>query len=241
MIASICYGLTKEINDISTFGYILSHAHPSEYGKILARNNITYGIGSLVGLITSGLVLSVSPTFAIIILGVTITIFLVFTTRFFDNANESVSLSDITSFTIGIRKLNKENVMEYLSEKISAVDLPKVLESAKYVFLKPRQKETNPLKWSALITETKQAAIVIQSIMLHKPPYMIIYWTMSLVLIFGFWDTFASTFLIKFLATVGSEKTAYLLLACIAIPALGLQEIASHVSEKIGIKTVALF
>lgn len=42
LIASFCYGLTKEINDISTFGYILSHAHPSEYGKILARNNITY-------------------------------------------------------------------------------------------------------------------------------------------------------------------------------------------------------
>lgn len=53
VIASVCYGLTKEINDISTFGYILSHAHPSEYGKILARNNITYGVGSLLGLIVS--------------------------------------------------------------------------------------------------------------------------------------------------------------------------------------------
>ncbi len=168
-------------------------------------------------------------------------LFLVFTTRFFDNANESVSLSDITSFTVGIKKLNKENVMEYLSEKINTVDLPKVLETAKYVFLKPRQKETNPLKWSALLAETKQAALIIKSIMLHRPPYMIIYWTMSLVLIFGFWDTFASTFLIDFLAKIGSEKTAYLLLACIAIPALGLQEIASHLAEKIGIKTVAIF
>ena len=47
IVASFCYGLTKEVNDISTFGYILSHAHPSEYPRILARNNITYGIGSL--------------------------------------------------------------------------------------------------------------------------------------------------------------------------------------------------
>lgn len=75
--------------------------------------------------------------------------------------------------------------------------------------------------------------MIIKSIMLHNPPYMIVYWTMSLVLIFGFWDTFASTFLIDFLAKIGSEKTAYLLLACIAIPALGLQEISSHVAEKI--------
>ena len=53
LIASICYGLTKEINDIATYGYILSHASPSEYGRILARNNITFGIGTLSGLIVS--------------------------------------------------------------------------------------------------------------------------------------------------------------------------------------------
>ena len=48
IVASICYGLTKEINDVSTYGYVLSHADPSEYGTILARNNITFGVGSLV-------------------------------------------------------------------------------------------------------------------------------------------------------------------------------------------------
>ena len=72
-IASICYGLTKEINDVSTFGYILSHANPREYGTILARNNITFGIGSLTGLVLSGVILSFSPAFAVIILGVIIT------------------------------------------------------------------------------------------------------------------------------------------------------------------------
>lgn len=42
IVASVCYGLTKEINDVSTYGYVLSHADPSEYGTILARNNITF-------------------------------------------------------------------------------------------------------------------------------------------------------------------------------------------------------
>jgi hypothetical protein len=32
---------------------------------------------------------------------------------------------------------------------------------------------------------------------------------------------------------------SYILLACIAIPALGLQEVASKLAGKIGIKTVA--
>ena len=241
IVASFCYWLAKEINDISTFGYILSHAHPSEYGKILARNNITYGLWSLAGLVLSGYILSVNPTFAVLVLGTIITGFLIFTSRFFDNSVESISVSDITSFTIGIKKLNKENVTEYISEKINAVDLQKVIESAKYVFIKPKQRATSPLKWNELIAETKSTALIIKNIMLHTPIYLVIYWTMSLVLIFWFWDTFASTFLIEFLAKIGSEKTAYILLAFIAVPALWLQELASKLAEKIGIKTVAFF
>lgn len=42
-VAAICYGLTKEMNDVSTFGYILSNAKPDEYGIILSRSNITFG------------------------------------------------------------------------------------------------------------------------------------------------------------------------------------------------------
>ena len=53
IVASICYGLAKEINDVATYGYVLSRADPSEYGTILARNNITFGIGAVCGLILS--------------------------------------------------------------------------------------------------------------------------------------------------------------------------------------------
>jgi hypothetical protein len=75
-------------------------------------------------------------------------------------------------------------VAEYISEKINAVDLQKVIESAKYIFIKPKQKATNPLKWKELISETKSTAKIIKNIMTHTPIYLIIYWTMSLVLIF---------------------------------------------------------
>ena len=40
MVATLCYGLTKELNDVTTFCYILTNANPSEYSKILSRNNI---------------------------------------------------------------------------------------------------------------------------------------------------------------------------------------------------------
>ncbi len=136
-------------------------------------------------------------------------------------------------------KINKENIKEYISERISAVDLPKVLESAKYIFLKPKQKSQSTFQWGELASETKKSAKIIYQIMSHMPIYIVIYWTMSLVLIFGFWDTFASTFLINFLDQV-KHGWSYILLACIAVPALGLQELAIKLSEKIGVKTVAM-
>lgn len=242
LIASFCYGLTKEINDISTYGYILSHASPSDYGKILSRNNITYGIGSLTWLLVSWVVLWINPTFAVIFLGVVIVWFLSFTIRFFDNSSETIEAKDIHSFTIAIRKINAENVHEYISEKINSVDLPKVLENTKYIFLKPKQKlqEQSMLKWWELLEETIKTGKFIWKIMSHRPMYIIIYWTTSLVLIFWFWDTFAATFLIDFLDSM-KHWMGYVLLAFIAIPGLALQEIAIKTSEKIGIKTVAIF
>jgi hypothetical protein len=184
IIASFCYGLAKEMNDISTYGYILSHASPSEYGKILARNNITYGFGSLAGLVLSGLILSVNPTFAVLALGIIIVGFLAFTSRFFDNADVSIGTQDIVSFTVAVKRMNKENVGEYLTEKIQAVDLPKIIENTKYIFLKPRKKEEQKMSWTELAIETKKTAKTIYQIMTSLPLHLILYWTMSLVLIF---------------------------------------------------------
>lgn len=184
IIASFCYGLAKEMNDISTYGYILSHASPSEYGKILACNNITYGFGSLAGLILSGIILSVNPTFAVLTLGVIIVGFLAFTSRFFDNADKSIEAQDIVSFTVAVKRMNKENVGEYLTEKIQAVDLPKIIENTKYIFLKPRKKEEQKISWTELAIETKKTAKTIYQIMTSLPLHLILYWTMSLVLIF---------------------------------------------------------
>lgn len=80
--------------------------------------------------------------------------------------------------------MNTENVKEYLTEKISAVDLEKVIATAKYVFLKPKQKQENKIDWKEFGGETIKTAKIIWKIMSHMPIYIIIYWTMTLVLIF---------------------------------------------------------
>lgn len=240
LVASLCYGIAKELNDISTYSYILSYASPEEYGWILANNNITYWLWSLVGLVIAWFILSINPTFAVITLGTIIIAFFFFTKRFFDNTIDTVEIKDIVSFTVAVRKINTENVQNYISEKIQAIDLPKIMNNTKYIFLKPRKIETKKIELGELISESKKTIGIILSIMTNTPIYFILYWTISLVLIFWFWDTFATTFLIDFL----NEKEpgwSYVILAGIAIPGLWLQGIAWWLAKKIWVKTVAFF
>lgn len=240
IVASICYGLTKEINDVSTYGYVLSHADPSEYGTILARNNITFGIGSLVWLVLSGVILSFNPAIAVLILGVTITWFLAFTIRFFDNSLDSVSLQDIENFRVSITRWNQENIKEYLIETIKKADLAKVLWSAKYLMIKPKEKtENSNIPWNSVWISTKKEFQIIWKIVSEKPFRLNLLWTISLVLTFGFWDTFASSFLLDFLDQV-KNGWSYILLAIIGVPGIVLQEFASKIGSKIGIKIIGM-
>jgi hypothetical protein len=88
------------------------------------------------------------------------------------------------------------------------------------------------------LKETKEGFALIYRILSKKPILITLYWTIFTVLTFGFWDTFASTFLIEYLDSVKSGWS-YILLGCIAIPAFGLQETFGKLSEKIGVLTVA--
>jgi hypothetical protein len=53
VIAAMCYGFTKEVNDITTITYVLNNSHPNQYKSIFAKNNIFFGIGSFLGLLVS--------------------------------------------------------------------------------------------------------------------------------------------------------------------------------------------
>lgn len=240
LIASICYGVTKEINDVSTYGYVLSHADPSEYGTILARNNITFGIGSLIGLVLSGAVLTLPGPIAVIFLGLVIAGFLAFTIKFFDNSLDSVSLQDIDTFRISVQKWNKEHVKEYIVETVQKADIKKVIENVKYLMIKPKQKtEGVKVPWKEISISSKKEFKIILEIFAHTPVYLWLIWAITLVLIFGFWDTFASSFLLTFLDKI-KEGWSYILLAIIWVPGIVLQEYASKLGQKIWVKTIGI-
>jgi hypothetical protein len=86
---------------------------------------------------------------------------------------------------------------------------------------------------------SKREFRIIWDIFSYSPTHMNLIWTISLVLIFGFWDTFASSFLLDFLDQV-KPGWSYVLLAIIGVPGIVLQELASKIGRKIGIKTIGI-
>lgn len=76
--------------------------------------------------------------------------------------------------------------------------------------------------------------------MVGLPYHIGLFWTMGIILIFGFWDTFATSFLIDFLASLSKPEYAYIILGIMAIPGFLLQEPFIKLSEKIGKFWVAM-
>jgi len=238
LVASICYGITQEINSVTSLSYIMNHVDPSKYAEILARNNIFTGIGMFSGLISSWLIMTFKPKLIIIALILIIAMVIYFTSHFFDNADETIQVSDIKKLKVSFKKPNIENVREYISTNIKKEDLQNIVSKTKYIFLKPK-KLAGKIKVKDLFNETISTMKVIIKILSQKPANLTIYWTIITVLTFGFWDTFAATFLVGFLDQVKSWWS-YILLWFIAIPAYLLQEPFGKMGRKIGIFPVAL-
>lgn len=108
---------------------------------------------------------------------------------------------DIKSFKVSIQKVNAENIKEYLVETVKKADIGKIIKGAKYLMLKPKQlpKKENKIPWKTVLQDTKKEFRIIWEIFASTPMHTTLIWTIILVLIFGFWDTFASSFLLEFL------------------------------------------
>jgi DNA-binding transcriptional regulator WhiA len=60
-------------------------------------------------------------------------------TKFFDNASESLSLSDVRNLKVSFQKTSIEDIKEYVSETISKDQLKDIVSKTKYIFLKPKE------------------------------------------------------------------------------------------------------
>ncbi len=245
LIASICYWITRELQDITTISYILNNWNPSQYANIIAKNNIAMWIWGLFWLILSWIILTFSPKLIIFSIILIIVLILLFTSKFFDNWEKTINLKDIYKFKVFFEKENIEWIKNDLKNKIvksvNTIELKNLIQSTKYIFIKPQVKKSW-LTFKLLISETKTTFINTYNVIKAPQSSLLIYWSIIMVLTFWFRDTFASTFLIDFLNDIKifwKWWWSYLLLWIIAIPAFWLQWFFSKLAEKHWAYTIA--
>ncbi len=250
VFAALCYWFNREINDITFLSYILSQANPSQYKKIIAQKNLFFGIWSLLWLVLSWVILSFNPKLIVIyILFIVIAIAFV-SLKFFDSKDKIINLADIKKYKVYFDKnwLNKaksditdnfEEKKDSLVQSVRSVELKEVLWTTKYIFMKPVTLKNQMLPLWELADQTRNAFIdIFKTLIYAKSSSLIVYWSFIMVLIFGFWDTFASTFLLEFLDQVKSGWS-YILLWIIAIPAFALQDPFWRLADKVWVYKIA--
>ena len=248
--AALCYWFSREINDITFLSYILSEANPSQYKKIIAQKNLFFGVGSLLGLVLSWIILSNSPRFIVVYLLFIIVAIAFVSLKFFDSKDKIINLADVKKYKVYFDKnwLNKAKsditdgfteTKDSLVKSVKSVELKEVLGNTKYIFMKPVRLKNQMLPLWELMKETKIAFIdIFKTLIYAKSSSLIVYWSFIMVLIFGFWDTFASTFLLEFLDQV-KEGWSYILLWIIAIPAFALQDPFWKLADKVWVYKIA--
>ncbi len=250
LVAALCYWFNREINDITFLSYILSKANPSQYKTIIAQKNLFFGVGSFLWLMSSGIILTFSPKWIIVYILVIFIALTFISLKFFDSKKKIIKLSDIKRFKVyfdknGLNKAKNDISDEFVERKdqvvqsVKSIDLKETLWATKYIFMKPLTLKSKMISVSELITKTKESIIdIVKTLIYAKSKSLIVYWSFSMVLTFGFWDTFASTFLLDFLDSVKSGWS-FALLGIIAIPAFVLQEPFWKLADKVWVYKIA--
>lgn len=187
----------------------------------------------------AGLILTFSPKFIIITILIFIVVLFIVAYHFFDNRDKTLELRDVKKFQVYFSKGSLTKVKENVSEVVSSIDIKKVLDGKKYIFLKPITLSQTNISFEELVAKTRESFIdTYETLKFASSRYLIVYWSFIMLLIFGFWDTFASTFLIDFLNQL-KPGWSYILLGAIAIPAYGLQGLFGKIADTVGTYKIA--
>lgn len=180
------------------------------------------------------MVLSFAQFVAVSILVLCVGLYLFLLLRYFDRSDITLDPQTIKNVSVMIKSLDKEKAQSYISGVVSLENFSKVASSAKTLFLKPVGPETTHQKLSMkqLIQDTKVELRRVKMTLLSPPLNLFLIWSFLIIMLFGAWDTFASSFLLDYLADF-APSFHYILLACIAIPAYLAQSIFIKLSSKI--------
>lgn len=241
LIASFCYWLTKELQEVTYYSYILNNWGHNQIASLLAKKNLYWWIWAFVWLIISWLILKLPPVFILSLTIIIIVMIIYFTKNFFDNSEKTLTMQDIYNFKVHLKKDSNQdnNSTKEESKSLNKIELKNLISTTKYLFLKPMTVKSW-LTFNLLINETRKEFKWTYNILSDKKNTLVIYWCLIMVMTFWFWDTFAATFLIWFLDNLWNWGW-YVLLWVIAIPAFWLQDFFSKLSIKFWVYTISNF
>lgn len=118
---------------------------------------------------------------------------------------------------------------------MAKTDFAKLAAETKLILLRPKKVQESGFDPKILVPETKVEIDNIKKVLMENPKNLSLHWFIGIVLIFGFWDTFAASFLIDYLSKLPNvEGFAYAILGLLAIPAFVTQDFFISLAGKIG-------
>lgn len=240
IVAAFCYGFSKEVNDITTISYVLNSANPDQYKQIIAKNNLSIGIGAFFGLVISGIVLTANPKFIIFHIVFMIMMVFYFVFKFFDSSEKVFDIDSVKNFHLSEMDISFDSTTQKMSQVVRKVDIAKTLQNTKFLILLPA-KISGKAPWVGELSEKTIESFkeIWETLKYSRLYHLIVYWSFIMLLFFGFWDTFATTFLIDYLNQVKSGWS-FILLGIIAVPAYWLQSLFGTLSDKYGSYQISL-
>lgn len=160
-------------------------------------------------------------------------IFFIF--NYFDSSEKTITIADIAKFKVIAQRPNLNTLKKYAIGYVAKTDFAKLAAETKLIFLKPQAAPTQKFDFKSIIPETIDEMHKIKKVLLEIPRNMSLYWFILVVLCFGFWDTFAASFLIDYLSKLpNAAGFGYALLGILAIPAFVTQEFFIKLSQRYG-------
>jgi len=253
LIISACmYGLIKECYDVTTLSYTFNNTAPSEYATYISQYNIRFWIGAVLWLLASWVLLTNIQLAVSIFLWILIA-FYFFLWKFFDNKTQTIDFEDVKKIRLDVISEGISKTRLELSQKLSTKNFIELSRQTKVILLKPVEIKNN-IDFRDVYVTTVENVERFFLILFGKPISIVMLWISIIIMQYGFWDTFVSTFQIEFLQKmIDLNKdsfllsrtqwliTAYMLLLILVIPAFALQDYFINLSKKIWEFKVIMF
>lgn len=266
-LAAIFFAISFDLMEITVTSYIMAESLPANYGQNLSYKEVAHWIWLLFGLVISAIILSasyfiwaawdlliktsteilktqLSDGFAssllisqLIILFILVAL-LCFAYIFFDK-DVKVFSWDYVKTSLQVLKANTIEWLRNSAIEVVETTLEKLKSEPNQVNLISTEEKVK-IDWNEIFSDISSSAIVIKNIFVNLPRNISLIWSLAIVTIFSYWDTFLWTFLPIFFTDLLRTQDWWisnvpwsLMLLMFIVPVLGLFPIFAKYWDKL--------